>query len=220
MQVTQTGTASLPALLRRWRLGATPATPQPAAQRLGDWLAWTDAIVLAQTLATPVETGPEPLAATADWAAAALARLRAELQASFADTLLVDDNTTPTGMSFNDVFAPYRLHHAQQQRALIARVGTLRERLRAKLAAGPSPRLARLAQLDAVFERAVAERQRQASSALPALLAQRAAALHASRPTTWCAALWDELQALLAAELDLTLQPVLGLHEALTQDLS
>ena len=46
---------------------------------------------------------------------------------------------------FIDLLAPYRLHHAQQQRSLAARIGTLRERLRPHLgeSSGALARLAR-----------------------------------------------------------------------------
>lgn len=219
IQAVTTGAApGLPGLLARWRLSPPSAAQQPVVERLGDWLAWTDAVTLAQALSLAPDTGTEPLAAVADWAHAALERLRTELATSFADTVLVGDNASPPALSFADAFAPYRLHHAQQQRTLTARVGSLRERLRVKLAGSRSQRLARLAQLDAVFERALSERTRQASGALPGLLAQRATALHVADPATWCARLWAELQALLAAELDLHLQPVLGLHEALCSE--
>jgi hypothetical protein len=212
-----TAAPKLAHLLAGWGLEPPAAPPQPVVERLSGWLGWTDAITLAQTLNTPATPGSEALAATRDWADAALERLRSELRASFADRVLVGEVEAPTALAFADAFAPYRLHHAQQQRALAARVGTLRERLRAKLAGAPSPRLVRLAQLDVVFERALAERQALAAGALPAVLHQRAQRLHALDPSGWCARIWADLQTLLDAELELQLQPVLGLVEALRE---
>ena len=117
-------------------------------------------------------------------------------------------------MPLADLLAPFRLLHAQQQRSMAARIATLRERLRARLAEASAP-LARLAQLDAVLERAIAPQERQALTGLPALLTRRAQAHHAADPRRWRARFWADLQRALRAELDLRLQPVLGLMESL-----
>ncbi len=213
----------LDALLQRW--GHAAAAPRPLAERVGDLLDWTDAVLLSQVLAasaSPVPAASAPaaaLAAARDWARAALERLLAELRAGFADPLLARDAATPlvdAGLPLNDVLAPYRLHHAQQQRGIAVRVAGLRERLRERLLQTGSPRLTRLAQLDAVFDRALAERQQQLLAGLPALLfGVRAAAHQAQDPRGFPARLWADLQQLLAAELAFRLQAPLGLIEAL-----
>ena len=113
-----------------------------------------------------------------------------------------------------DLLAPFRLHHSQQQRGMAARVATLRERLRPRLAEA-SGRLARLAELDSLFERALAEPERRALAGLPALLTRRAETHHATDPRHWRHRFWADLQRALRAELDLRLQPVRGLVEAL-----
>ncbi|MBI3346698.1 MAG: DUF3348 family protein [Burkholderiales bacterium] len=206
-------------LLLQW--GVAPVTVRPVAERLGGWLGWADAIGLSQVLATAP-------AATADagahraalaWADAALDRVQTELPAAFDDALLARESAEPApeGLPLADLLAPYRLHHAQQQRSMAARVGSLRERLRPHLAEA-SGALARLAQLDALFERALAAQERQALSGLPALLTRRAETHHAADPRRWRARFWADLQRALRAELDLRLQPVLGLIEALRQD--
>jgi len=92
----------------------------------------------------------------------------------------------------------------------------MRERLRPRLAEISGP-LARLAELDAVLERAVVLHERQALTGLPALLTKRAEAHHAADPRHWRQRFWADLQRALRAELDLRLQPVLGLIEALQQ---
>lgn len=206
-------------LLLQW--GVAPLPTAPVAERLGGLLGWADAIGLSQVLATPA-------AATADagarraaiaWADAALERVQTELPAAFDDALLALESAEPAaeGLPLADLLAPYRLHHAQQQRSMAARVGSLRERLRPHLAEA-SGALARLAQLDAVFERALAAQERQALAGLPALLTRRAETHHAADPRRWRARFWADLQRALQAELDLRLQPVLGLIEALRQD--
>ncbi len=203
-------------LLLQW--GVAPVPAPPVAERLGGWLGWAEAIGLSQVLATPPVAGTNDGARreAQDWAGAALQRLQAELTAAFDDALLAMESaqTAPEGVPLADLLAPYRLHHAQQQRSMAARVATLRERLRPRLA-DASGTLARLAQLDAMFERAIVARERPLLAGLPALLTRRAETHHAADPRRWRTRFWADLQRALRAELDLRLQPVLGLIEAL-----
>lgn len=212
---------TLAELLGRWGHAAAP--PLPLAERLGACLDWTDAVLLSQALAAPevaaVADAPS-LATVTDWAQAALERLQVELRAGFADPLLAAESALPetpaTDASLDDALAAYRLHHGQQQRAMAQRCAGLRERLRGRLSACGSARLARLAQLDAVFDRALAARERQALAALGGrLLTQRAAVHRAADAQRWRRPFWADLQLLLQAELDFRLQAPLGLIEAL-----
>lgn len=237
---------SLPRLLASW--GTRLRTPrQPFTPRLADAMGWMDAVALAQVLAAPATARPAPtdvpdaeppVLAARRWAEAALERLVAELHAAFAEPTLVQGGPPlPLGRGRalpvrsagasnpQDAVAPYRLHHATQQRALAGRVATFRTRLRAQLSeAGPA--LAQLAAYDAVFDRALAEAEQQRLSGLSALLVQRGLDLQAQAPgqpadaeawplVGWRATFWADVQRLLRAELDLRLQPVLGLLEAL-----
>jgi len=205
-------------LLLQW--GVAPVRTAPVAERLGGWLGWAEAIGLSQLLATAPAAGSNPAARreAQDWAAAALDRLQADLTAAFDDALLAQDATEPApdGVPLADLLAPFRLHHAQQQRSMAARIATLRERLRPRMAEASGP-LARLAELDAVFERAVVLQERQAVTGLPALLTRRAETHQAADPRYWRQRFWADLQRALRAELDLRLQPVQGLIEALNQ---
>lgn len=216
IQPQQSAPEPLARLLLQW--GVAPVPAPPVAERLGSWLGWADAIGLSQVLATPPATGANAAACgeALDWASAALERLQAELTAAFDDALLALESaqTVPEGVPLADLLAPYRLHHAQQQRSMAARVATLRERLRPRLAEA-SGALARLAQLDAIFERAIAAQERPLLAGLPALLTRRAETHHAADPRRWRTRFWADLQRVLRAELDLRLQPVLGLIEAL-----
>lgn len=203
-------------LLLQW--GVAPVPARPVAERLGGSLGWADAIGLSQVLATAPASGVNAAACreAQDWAAAALDRLQADLANAFDDALLALDaaEPAPDGVPLPDLLAPFRLHHAQQQRAMAARVATLRERLRGRLAEA-SGALARLAQLDAVFDHTVAAHEKQALAGLPALLTRRAETHHAADPRHWRQRFWADLQRALRAELDLRLQPVHGLIEAL-----
>lgn len=208
---------TLASLLHRWGRPAAPAAP--LAERLGGLLGWADAIRLSQALAVPPAAlpGQTPQAAL-NWAQAALERLRAEVQAAIADPELAAESAeaqTDAALPLADLLAPYRLHHAQVQRAIAARVASLRERLRVQLTETGRPRLLQLAALDAVFDPPLGAAQAQRLTALPTLLGQRAHGQHAADPRGWRRAHWADLQQALLAELDLRLQPVLGLIEAL-----
>ncbi|HEY8880996.1 MAG TPA: DUF3348 family protein [Roseateles sp.] len=206
-------------LLLQWGVAPVPAAPVP--ERVGGWLGWADAIGLSQVLAAPpaATANAAALREARDWAAAALDRVQADLSAAFDDTLLARDaaEIAPEGVPLSDLLAPFRLHHSQQQRSMAARVATLRERLRPRLAEA-SGALARLAQLDVVLERAVGAQERERLAGLATLLTKRAEGHHATDPRRWRARLWSDLQRLLRAELDLRLQPVQGLIEALHDD--
>ena len=206
-------------LLLQWGVAAAPAAG--VAERLGGGLGWADAIGLSQVLATPPAGGIDDGARreARDWASAALERVQADLIAGFDDAELARDAATPApaGLPLADLLAPLRLHHAQQQRAMAARLASLRERLRPRLAE-TSGAGARLAQLDALFERALAATARDRLAGLATLLTRRAEIHHAADPRGWRGRLWADLQRLLRAELDLRLQPLLGLIEALHDD--
>lgn len=206
-------------LLLQW--GVAPRPAAPVAERLGGWLGWADAIGLSQVLAAApaAVAGDAARRAARDWAAAALERVQAELSAGFDDALLARDaaEPAPDGVALPDLLAPFRLHHVQQQRRMAARIASLRERLRPRLAEA-SGGLARLAQLDALLERAIAAQEAGLLGGLATLLARRAEGHRATDPRGWRQRLWADLQRLLRAELDLRLQPLQGLIEALHDD--
>lgn len=216
---TPTPPETLQRLLLQW--GVLPPPAAPVVQRLGAGLGWADAIGLAQVLAPPLAAKRDDAARreTLDWAAAALDRVQADLSAAFDDPLLAQEaaEPAPAGVALTDLLAPFRLHHAQQQRAMAARIASLRERLRPRLVE-TSGALARLAQLDALLERALLDAERRALAGLPTLLTRRAETHHAADPCHWRQAFWADLQRVLRAELDHRLQPVLGLIEALHDD--
>lgn len=132
-------------------------------------------------------------------------------------------------------YGPYRRFHLAHQAAMEPVVRALRGRVRRALA-GASVRLRQLAALDQALDRILAGRERQLLATLPALLEKRFQQLLAAheqvlietgqaddaslwmQPGGWLAVFCDELQAVLIAELDLRLQPTLGLVEALQNE--
>ena len=170
----------------------------------------------------------------------ALARLRGELASAMdvaglrrlAHTQALQCAEAGEPLDVDAAFEPYRRHHVAQQRDMAVKIRALREQVRTALAQ-MSPALKTLAELDAAFDAVLREREDKLFAGVPLMLAQRFAHLFhnhqqalacppcADQPATWAkpggwlARLCDELQAVLLAELDVRLQPVLGLVAAL-----
>jgi hypothetical protein len=102
------------------------------------------------------------------------------------------------------------------QREMSLRIAPLRRALRAALAAR-SADLARLAALDAVFEQALAERERGLLASAPVLVGRRFDQLRGTSDG-WLATFHDDFRETLAAELELRLQPLDGLIAALDDE--
>jgi hypothetical protein len=99
-----------------------------------------------------------------------------------------------------------------------------------------SPRLRKLAELDAMFEKILRERESKLLSRVPILLGKRFTQLFNehqqkladagqtdnpagwTRPGAWLARFCNDMQMLLLAEADFRLQPAIGLMEAFKQD--
>jgi len=221
-------TSTLVRLLAELHPTERPRSPASLAERLGQWLDWADAISLsaalgghsARPLHSPTDTPWAPTAAVT-----AFERLRAQLaQAVHHDPLFNPAPPRPRsgaaqpaeGLDDTPDFLPYRRSYQAHQRAMDSAIGPCRERLRSSLAQ-TSPALGRLAALDASLEQALAHRERSQLAAVPGLLEKHFKRL---RPATApaLAAFGKDLQAVLLAELDIRLQPLLGLIEALAPE--
>jgi hypothetical protein len=225
--------SALVRLLGQLRDGGTGRAPAPQAgfaERLGEWLGWTDAISLSAVLQAAPPDAPDALAAQPAGAdarecaatRAALARaIREDNVLSAAPgraprQLLPGEQPAPPATDF----APYRQRYLIRQQAMEAAVDVLRERLRDRLAS-VSPEAAQLAALDAVMAPMLEARARGLLATAPALLEShfarmRAAAEAAAQPAAdWLARFCQDMQALLLAELDFRFSPVQGLIEAL-----
>ena len=208
--------------------------PQPFAERLSDWLRWTDALPLYNALQdSPAPTAPAAVAPdTAPRAADPAAhRVHAALVAALDEDLpWLPDKPNPRARQHLRVvatalpvletkteFAPYRRHYQGRQIAMENAIEALRVDLRTRMLPGQ----AALAAVDEVMERVLGAHERRLLMALPALLEKRFARLRAAAeadPTAhpgWLDTFHRELQAVLAAELDLRWQPIEGLLAAL-----
>jgi hypothetical protein len=182
--------------------------PLPAADQLGQWLDWTDAIALSAALAgapSPPAHGAPTQGPAHSPALEQARRVRTELER------LIDTDTGlahPSGDTAH-ARATYRLH----QRTMGERLATVRAKLRAELAARPGPG-AELAALDAVLERALLRQEKQALAQVPALLDRHLAQVASpdAEPAPPGDSLWQQT---LRAELHTRWQPVAALIEVL-----
>lgn len=202
--------------LVRQLAGYLPAPPdasrQDIAERLGDWLNVRDAIALHaahQALPTRAAPGPASRHGAAELQQA-LQNLRATLQQAIAAPPALPVEAQDSG------FALHNQRCLDLQRRMDLAIEPFRGHVRQVLARHSAP-LAQLAALDATLEQWLAGREHRLLGSVPSFLKARLEQLRQSEPDTWPAPFEQELQQALRAELDLRLQPVTGLIEALAQ---
>lgn len=192
---------------------------QAFAEELGQWLNLDDAITLHAVHAAGATPPPRSGASEKMSLTEQFTRLRVGLATV--------DWPVPATASYE----PYRRAYLAHQRAMEASIRPFRQRVRAVLAR-TSQTLAKLAALDAVFDKSLTERERQLLSLVPSLLAKRFEQLRQTHQPSlagtpdaadpalletspaWLARFGQEFQAVLLAELDARLDPTLGLIEA------
>jgi hypothetical protein len=219
--------------------GAEPASD--FADKLGQWMHFTDAIALSSVLDSgmaklPAQS-PVPREAAKVRLTAEFERIRAFMANSITKSCALTGGNTPIRLPLPDLevsFAPYRQFYDAHQRDMELSVEPLRVNLRSALAQA-SPRLKKLAELDVVMEKFLREREARLLARVPLLLQKHFDALHAThqqqitasgqadstaawaRPGAWLARFCHSLQTLLLASAELRLQPSAGLLEALNQ---
>ncbi len=219
------------------------AVPSAAfAEQIGHWVDFKHAIGLSAIHGTPAPRNQATASASARRALNdALAKARSAMEKAIANSATPGPgrsrNPLPIpapGTSAEEAraYAPYRRYHQAQQRELELGVSSLRTMVREGVASA-SPRLAQLVALDAAFDSILSEREARLLFTVPALLEKRfqqllqaheqnmASQQREDDPDQWCkaggwlAGFHNELQTALLAELDLRLQPTVGLLEAL-----
>lgn len=209
---------------------ADAAAPQlDIAERLGQWLPAVEAVTLhavhhslqASAAGRPGAVQPLPeQAAAARALAGEIARVRAGLLKAIA-------SAAPEATAD---YASFRQRQFELQRQMEAALEPLRAQARQAVARA-SPRLRQLAALDAVWDQLLAAREQRLLAGLPALLERRHAQLryaaHAAQPAEapaeaapgWCLAFVHEWREALGAELEMRLQPAIGLLEAFNEEI-
>jgi hypothetical protein len=224
---------------------AEAAEPQPAfAEKLSLWIHFTDAITLSavhsDSLACAPHMPPEAHRIERDGAATEFERIQALLRHSVMLSCAPDSGKSHIKLPVPirelppesaAAYAPYHRFYQAHQHDMELRIQPLRSRVREALAK-VSPRLRKLADLDATMEKILREREKQLLAKVPVLLKKRfeqlfkahqqrladtrqADSLAASvQAGAWLAHFCNDMQMLLLAEVELRLQPTLGLMEA------
>lgn len=228
-------------------LAETTAPGHAFAERLGLWLDFNDALALYSVL-NPGAAGsalpPSGVDAVArETLSEVFARVRTNLAHSITQSCSPGGGAriklpTPEAGAPLEIAAhyePYRRFYLMHQREMETKLRPLRASVREALGK-MSPALAKLAALDAAFDEILFEREGRLLATVPALLEKRFGQLfqvhrqavgdspHGDDPATWMQAggwlaeFCRELQGVLLAELDLRLQPTLGLMEAFSNE--
>lgn len=206
------------------------------AEKLGLWVSFTDAITLCAAHNASADNAPPARARTG--VAQEFARMRAAMEQAISASAAPRTNKTrnPLPVLQSGVppeaaadFEPYRRYYLAQQRDLEANAATLRSNVRGA-AARAGAALRQLAALDEALDGILEERQSRLLATIPSLLEKRFKFLQqahqrslddappGAKPGGWLAGFVHELQTVLLAELDLRLQPTLGLLEALQNE--
>jgi hypothetical protein len=219
------------------------------AEKLGQWIHFTDAIALSgvhgDSVAAPSKAPPKAGQNSACVAAGVeLERVQTFLVNSITkgcspnpgNTLIkLPEPILELPLNIATAYAPYRRFYEAYQRDMEASIQPLRANVRAAVAKA-SPRLRKLADLDATLGKILRDRESKLLAKVPALLKKRFEQLfkaHQQRLADtrqaddpagwmkaggWLARFCKDLQMLLLAEVELRLQPTMGLIEAFKQD--
>jgi len=203
------------------------APRQDFAERLSLWLAPVDTIQLHGLLQNTPAASQTPALGTRQAVLTALNKAVHHTRTQLTQQITRHDEATALMAHDNTLsFAPYRKRHHDQQRQMDTQITPLRAGVRQVLSK-VSPTLRHLASLDALMEQALTSREQKLLATAPVLLERRFEAMktnaerHASPDTpqihahAWLKVFEQEWQDHLMAELDLRLQPVLGLVDAL-----
>lgn len=216
-------------------------------EKLGLWIGFTDAIALTAVHNTnTVEEMPSAALPVAGLSLGdEFAKVRASLESTITKSQAPNTGRTRAELTLpklegplEDVkaYTPFRRYHQAHQRDMETNIRSLRAKVREGVAKA-SPALRQLTALDAAFDGILAEREGRLLAGIPTLLERRFNHLRKAhlqtlrdrqvtdenpdlwmKPGAWLARFCAELQAVLLAELDLRLQPTVGLLEAFHHD--
>jgi hypothetical protein len=212
------------------------ASRQDLSERLGEWLGVFDAITLHaahQSIHTVDEKKPsDPLLARPFALEEEFHRVRTALVkaitasggASPASGKQVRNPVSqPEAAAETDAgYAPYHQRYLDQQRHMALRIDALRAHVRQAISK-VSPQLGQLATFDAVMDKSLGGREQKLLSTVPVLLERRFEHLRKTHQLGLDAAqqqdvFGKEMQEVLLAELEVRLQPVVGLIEAFSNE--
>jgi hypothetical protein len=236
-RATVPGPTFIRQLARMTDVGAAPSQ-QSLSQRLSQWLDWTHSIALSTALDSTPAAGGGSVSPSVRAEEEECALARAALAKAIADpgTGAAAPAATQAPAAEGDAdaaidYAPFRQRYLTLQRSMQSVTGRLRGRLRDRLAEGTAD-MARLAEVDAVMERALSPREQTLLASVSILLGEHFERLRQAGDTAvpdepasqdqpaaasgaWLDVFRRDMQSLLLAELDLRFQPVEALLAAL-----
>jgi hypothetical protein len=214
------------------------------AEKLGLWIHFTDAITLSAVHNDSIVSLPKIPPEAQFGPRAAVGMEFERIQAGLINSIMKSCSPAlgkthmelpapqrDLPMDLAAAYAPYRRFYAEHQRDMELRIQPLRVNVREAMAKA-SPRLKKLADLDAALERILRDRESKLLSNVPVLLKKRFEQLfkvhqqmlvdtqQADNPAGWTQAggwlarFCNDMQMLLLAEVELRLQPTMGLIEA------
>lgn len=226
----------------------TVAPGNAFAEQLGLWVHFADAIALSAVHSDSIANLPriqsEAKSVVRTAASAEFDRIQSLLINSIVKScsansgkahIRLPEPQLELPMNIATAYAPYRRFYEAHQRDMEMSIQPLRVNVRAALAKA-SPNLRKLADLDAAFEKILRERESKLLSKVPVLLKKRFEQLfkehqqklvdtqQADNPAGWTqTGAWltrfcNDLQMLLLAEVELRLQPSMGLIEACNEN--
>ncbi|MDB5877744.1 MAG: hypothetical protein JWQ41_1158 [Variovorax sp.] len=213
--VSSVSGSALVGLLTRLTDARFPESSQSISERLSQWLGWTDAISLSSVLGATNKKAPSASMAAPSAEEAEVRRVRETLLKLLADEGAALRTATD--------FSPYRRRYVSRQQTMESAIAPLRTRLQAALVAR-SPALAQLAAVDAVMAQALGAHEVRLLATIPTLLEKHFTRLRRAQadqvdpdvsPDIWLDGFDRDMQSVLFAELDIRLQPIEGLLEAL-----
>lgn len=243
VQATQRTTIRGPTFIRllaRLTDVDVPPSKQSLSDRLSQWLGWTHAIALSTALDNKLPAVASTMETFGSAEENECARVRSSLASAIAGDRVFATSAQPgaeqtlaagVGVDAAVDYSIFRQRYLVMQRAMQTATGNLRGRLRDMLALR-TVEMARLAEVDAVMERALSPREQTLLASVPALLGQHFERLRqaeqtaledtqvaedtsAATPAAWLDVFRRDMQRVLLAELDVRFQPIEGLLAAL-----
>lgn len=228
MSRTNFSSSTLVRLLAQATGAGAGAPRHDVAERLSQWLNAFDAVALHgihQSVGTAAPAAQAPSAA-ADTAQQALVELFQRTRAALVAAITahghptvpktraaaVHRRPTPAPEEPAPDYGMFFKRHLELQRDMALKIAPLRAQARQVLARS-APRLRPLAALDALMEQTLGGREHKLLAQVPALMEKRFEQLR-DTPGAGPAVFGREWEAIVLAELNLRLQPVLGLMEA------
>lgn len=217
-------------LLGAWDHADAEASRPDFAERLGQWLDVSDAITLHAAHQSIRTAAVEPPSHARPACGQAVEDEFHRVRAALVTAITASHAHRPAGKWVQNLplqaegateadadYAPHHQRYLDQQRQMASRIGPLRARVRQALSRA-SPGLRQLAALDAVLDPMLGGREQKLLATVPVFLERRFEHWRANQPPGWLDAFGKEWQEALLAELDVRLQPVMGLIEALRNE--